>query len=169
MRIFIVGPMASGKSTLGKKLAQTLSIDFVDTDREIEKKAGAEISWIFEVEGEKSFREREIKVLKKSINRDDVVISTGGGIVTVKENRALMATNGTVVYLKTPLEIQLKRTEKDKKRPLLAKGNKKQILKALKKERDPKYEEIADITIYQNGQKNRKTIINEIIDKLSSE
>ena len=166
MRIFIVGPMASGKSTLGEKLAQTLNIDFVDTDREIEKKAGAEISWIFEVEGEKSFRERERKVLKKSINKDNVVISTGGGIVTVKENRALMTTNGKVVYLETPLEIQLKRTEKDKKRPLLAKGNKKQILEALKKERDPIYEEIADITIDQNGQKNRKTIINEIIDKL---
>ena len=166
MRIFIVGPMASGKSTLGKKLAQALSIDFVDTDREIEKKAGAEISWIFEVEGEEGFRERERKVLKKSINKDDVVISTGGGIVTVKENRVLMTAKGKVVYLKTPLEIQLKRTEKDKKRPLLAKGNKKQILETLKKERDPKYEEIADITIDQDGQKNRTTIINEIIDRL---
>jgi len=166
MRIFIVGPMASGKSTLGKKLAQTLSIDFVDTDREIEKKAGAEISWIFEVEGEEGFRKRESKVLKKSINKDDVVISTGGGIVTVKENRVLMTAKGKVVYLKTPLEIQLKRTEKDKKRPLLAKGNKKQTLETLKKERDPKYEEIADITIDQDGQKNRTTIINEIIDRL---
>jgi len=160
--------MASGKSTLGKKLAQTLGIDFVDTDREIEKKAGAEISWIFEVEGEKGFRERERKVLKKSINKDDVVISTGGGIVKAKENRALMSAKGQVVYLKTPLEIQLKRTEKDKKRPLLSKGNKKQTLEALKKERDPKYEEIADITIDQNGQKNKRKIISEIIDKLLS-
>ena len=169
MRIFIVGPMASGKSTLGKKLAQTLNTDFIDTDKEIEKKAGAEISRIFEVEGEKGFRKRERKVLNKSINKEDVVISTGGGIVTVKENRALMIDKGKVVYLKTPLEIQLKRTEKDKKRPLLAKGNKKQILETLKKERDPKYEEIADITIEQNELKSRKTIIDEIIDKLSSE
>ena len=169
MRIFIVGPMASGKSTLGKKLAQTLNIDFIDTDKEIEKKAGAEISWIFEVEGEKGFREREREVLNKSINEEDVVISTGGGIVTENDNMDLMITKGKVVYLKTPLEVQLKRTEKDKKRPLLAKGNKKQILQALKKERDPKYEEIADITIDQNGQKNKKTIINEIIGKLSSE
>ena len=168
MRIFIVGPMASGKSTLGKELAQTLNIDFVDTDKEIEKKAGAEISWIFEVEGERDFRERETKVLKKSINKDDVVISTGGGIVTVKENRVLMTAKGKVIYLKTPLELQLKRTEKDKKRPLLAKGNKKKILEALKKEREPRYEEIADITIDQNGQKNRKSIIDEIIDKLSN-
>ena len=168
MRIFIVGPMASGKSTLGKKLAQTLNIDFIDTDKEIEKKAGAEISWIFEVEGEKGFRERERKALEESIKEDDVVISTGGGIVTVKKNRDLIATMGKVVYLKTPLELQLKRTEKDKKRPLLAKGNKKQILQALKKERDPKYKEIADITIDQNGQKNRTSLINEIIDKLSN-
>ena len=80
-----------------------------------------------------------------------------------------MTAKGKVVYLKTPLELQLKTTEKDKKRPLLAKGNKKQTLEALKKERDPKYEEIADITIDQNGQKSRKTIIKEIIDKLSSE
>ena len=169
MRIFIVGPMASGKSTLGKELAQALNVDFLDTDKEIEKKAGAEISWIFEVEGEKGFRERERKALQESIKEDDVVISTGGGIVTVKKNRDLIATKGKVVYLKTPLKLQLKRTEKDKKRPLLAKGNKKQILEALKKERDPKYEEIADITIDQNGQKNRKTIISEIIDKLPSE
>jgi len=169
MRIFIVGPMASGKSTLGKKLAQTLNTDFIDTDKEIEKKAGAEISWIFEVEGEKGFRKRERKVLNKSINKEDVVISTGGGIIKLKRNRDLMTATGKVVYLKTPLEIQLKRTEKDKKRPLLAKGNKKQILQALKKERDPKYEEIADITIEQNELKSRKTIIDEIIDKLSSE
>ena len=166
MRIFIVGPMASGKSTLGKELAQALNVDFLDTDKEIETRAGAEISWIFEVEGEKGFRERERKILNKSINKENVVISTGGGIVTIKKNRDLMATKGKVVYLKTPLELQLERTKKDKKRPLLAKGNKKQILEALKKERDPKYEEIADITIDQNGQKNRKTIINEIIDKL---
>ena len=168
MRIFIVGPMASGKSTLGKKLAQTLDIAFVDTDKEIEKKAGAEISWIFEVEGEKGFRERERKALEESIKEDDVVISTGGGIVTVKKNWDLIATKGKGVYLKTPLKLQLKRTEKDKKRPLLAKGNKRQILEALKKERDPKYKEIADITIDQNGQKNRTSLINEIIDKLSN-
>ena len=168
MRIFIVGPMASGKSTLGKKLAQTLGIAFVDTDKEIEKKAGAEISWIFEVEGEKGFRERERKALEESIKEDDVVISTGGGIVTLKKNRDLIATKGKVVYLKTPLKLQLKRTEKDKKRPLLAKGNKRKILEALKKERDPKYKEIADITIDQDGQKNRTSLINEIIDKLSN-
>jgi len=168
MRIFIVGPMASGKSTLGKKLAQTLEIDFLDTDNEIEKRAGAEISWIFEVEGEEGFRERERKALQKSVEKDNVVISTGGGIVTIEENRDLMIAKGKVVYLKTPIEIQLKRTENDKKRPLLSQGNREQTLRVLKKERDPQYKEIADITINQDQQKNRNVVIDEIIDKLSN-
>ena len=168
MRIFIVGPMASGKSTLGKKLAQTLEIDFLDTDDEIERKAGAEISWIFEVEGEEGFRERESKALQKSAEKDNVVISTGGGIVTIEKNRELMIAKGKVVYLKTPIEIQLKRTENDKKRPLLSKGNKEQTLRVLKEERDPQYEEIADITINHDQQKNRNVVIDEIIDKLSN-
>ena len=168
MRIFIVGPVASGKSTLGKKLAQALEIDFLDTDNEIEKRAGAEISWIFEVEGEEGFRERERKVLQKSAEKDNVVISTGGGIVTIEENRDLMIAKGKVVYLKTPIEIQLKRTENDKKRPLLSKGNKEQTLRVLKEERDPQYEEIADITINHDQQKNRNVVIDEIIDKLSN-
>ena len=168
MRIFIVGPMASGKSTLGKKLAQTLEIDFLDTDNEIEKKAGAEISWIFEVEGEDGFRERESKALQKSVEKDNVVISTGGGIVTIEENRDLMSAKGKVVYLKTPIEIQLNRTENDKKRPLLSPGSREQTLRTLKKERDPQYEEIADITINQDQQKNRNAVIDEIIDKLSN-
>ena len=168
MRIFIVGPMASGKSTLGKKLAQTLEIDFLDTDNEIEKRAGAEISWIFEVEGEEGFRERERKALQKSVEKDNVVISTGGGIVTIEENRELMIAKGKVVYLKTPIEIQLKRTENDKKRPLLSQGNREQTLRVLKKERDPQYKEIADITINHDQQKNRNAVIDEIIDRLSN-
>ena len=168
MRIFIVGHMASGKSTLGKQLAQSLQIDFLDIDIEIEKNAGAEISWIFEVEGEEGFREREKKALKRSVEKNNVVISTGGGIVTKKENRDLMIAKGKVVYLKTPIEIQLKRTENDKKRPLLSQGNKEQTLRVLKEERDPQYEEIADITINHDQQKNRNVVIDEIIDKLSN-
>ena len=168
MRIFIVGHMASGKSTLGKLLAQSLQIDFLDIDIEIEKNAGAVISWIFEVEGEEGFREREKKALKRSVEKDNVVISTGGGIVTKKENRDLMIAKGEVVYLKTPIKVLLERTEKDKKRPLLAHGNRKQILKALKEERDPQYEEIASIVVDQSELKSRNTVIDEIIDKLSN-
>ena len=166
MRIFIVGPMASGKSTLGKRLAQKLNLDFIDTDKEIEKKAGAEISWIFEVEGEEGFRERESSSLKESIEMENVVISTGGGIIIKKLNRSLMTKKGKVVYLNIPLSLQIKRTSKDKKRPLLTTGDKEETLRSLMKIRSPLYEEVADITIDLQKQKNRKQIINEIIEKL---
>jgi shikimate kinase len=79
-----------------------------------------------------------------------------------------MSAKGKVVYLKTPIEIQLNRTENDKKRPLLSQGSREQTLRILKKERDPQYEEIADITINQDQQKNRNAVIDEIIDKLSN-
>ena len=166
MHIFIVGPMASGKSTIGKILAKILRIDFIDTDKEIERKAGVDISWIFEIEGEKGFRERERNILKEITKKKDLVISTGGGIVLLEENRKLMSTKGKVIYLKTPLQIQLNRTINDKIRPLLGKGNKREILKALKKERDPLYHEIADVTINQKEKKSSQ-ILSEIIDKLN--
>ena len=113
MHIFIVGPMASGKSTIGKRLAKALDFNFIDTDKEIESKAGTDISWIFEVEGEKGFREREKKVLRESVKKDNSVISTGGGIITVEENRNLMVSRGKIVYLKASVGLQLKRTEND--------------------------------------------------------
>ena len=79
-----------------------------------------------------------------------------------------MIAKGEVVYLKTPMEVLLERTEKDKKRPLLAQGNREEILKILKEERDPQYEEVANITVDQSELKNRNTVIDEIIDKLSN-
>ncbi len=166
MRIFIVGPMASGKSTLGKRLALHLNLGFIDTDKEVENRAGAEISLIFEVEGEEGFRKRETKALKQSVKMDNVIISTGGGIILKKTNRDLMSSEGKVVYLDIPLSLQINRTSKDKKRPLLAKGDKKETLKNLMKIRGPLYKEVADITIDLKKQKNRKEIINEIIEKL---
>ena len=122
MHIFIVGPMASGKSTIGKKLAKTLGVNFIDIDKEIERKAGVEISRIFEVEGEESFREREKKTLKELSEGNNSVISTGGGAVLRMENRELMKSKGKVIYLETPVELQLERTLKDKSRPFLSKG-----------------------------------------------
>ena len=166
MHIFIVGPMASGKSTIGKKLAKTLGVDFIDIDKEIERKAGVEISRIFELEGEEGFREREKKTLKELSGGNDSVISTGGGAVLRIENRELMKSKGKVIYLETPVELQLERTLKDKIRPLLSKGNKEETLRSLKKQRDPLYQEIANITIKQN-KKNYYQIIKEIIKNLN--
>ena len=166
MHIFIVGPMASGKSTIGKILAKTLRVDFIDTDKEIERIAGVDISWMFEIEGEKAFRERERNILKEITKKKDLVISTGGGIVLLEENRKLMSTKGKIIYLETSIQVQLNRTINDKIRPLLGKGNKREILKALKEERDPLYHEIADVTINQKEKKSSQ-ILSEIIDKLN--
>ena len=168
MRIFIVGPMGSGKSTIGKKLAKSLSLDFVDTDQEIESKTGVEISWIFEKEGEKGFREREKVILKELLKRNHLVISSGGGTVLLEENRRLMNSKGKVIYLKASIELQLKRTRKDSRRPLLEKGDRRKILENLKFERNHLYSEVADIIIDQE-EKSQTQIIKMILSKLSEQ
>ena len=147
MRLLIIGPMASGKSTIGLKLANRLNLDFVDTDQQVEDRAGAEISWIFDIEGESGFRIREEEVLKEVCLNDEIVISTGGGIIIEKNNRKLISESGVVIYLEVSIQTQLERTLVDKSRPLLDNKDKEQTLKNLKKQRTPLYEEIANITI----------------------
>ena len=116
--------MASGKSVVGKKLSKRMNLDFFDTDESIENKAGASISWIFEIEGESSFRKRESDVFSELIELDNCVISTGGGIVLKKENRDLLKRQ-MVVYLEVSIQTQIERTLSDKKRPLISnKANK---------------------------------------------
>ena len=147
MRLFIIGPMASGKSLLGRKLSEYLDLPYVDTDKEIELRAGAEISWIFEKEGEEGFRDRESAVLKESSELESFIISTGGGAILRNENRELMRSRGKVIYLETPIEIQLSRTLNDKTRPLIENVDKKEVFNALSKERSPIYEELSDIKV----------------------
>ena len=131
MRIFIIGPMASGKSTIGQKLAKSLSLDFIDTDKEIERLAGVNISWIFDIEGEDNFRLREEKVLQEVSKKGDCVISTGGGIVLSKKNRELLNASGLIIYLKVAIQTQLERTLLDKSRPLLKVDNKESLKGAI--------------------------------------
>ena len=161
----MIGPMASGKSIIGKKLSEALGIDFIDTDKEIERNAGADISWIFEIEGEEGFRKREMRTLNEISKKENCVIATGGGSVIQKKNREIMTSRGKIVYLEISIEKQLERTLKDKSRPLLRKGNKEETLRSIKKTRDPLYEEIADITIKQE-EKSHSKIVLEIVNKL---
>lgn len=147
MRLFIIGPMASGKSLLGRKLSEYLDLPYVDMDKEIELRAGAEISWIFEKEGEEGFRDRESAILKESSELESFIISTGGGAILRNENRELMRSRGKVIYLETPIEIQLSRTLNDKTRPLIENVDKKEVFSALSKERTPIYEELSDIKV----------------------
>lgn len=156
--IFLIGPMGAGKTTIGRQLAKELSLEFIDSDLEIEARAGADISWIFDVEGESGFRDRETQVLDDLTSRDGVLIATGGGSVLREENREMLSNRGTVVMLDTTVELQIKRTEKDKKRPLLQRGDKEAVLRKLKSERQPIYESIADIIAFVGDGSSRKLV-----------
>tara|TARA_B100001029_G_C14873329_1_gene345814 strand:- start:130 stop:636 length:507 start_codon:yes stop_codon:yes gene_type:complete len=166
MRLILIGPMASGKSTVGRRLSKRLKLDFIDVDEEVEKSAGVSISWIFDAEGEKKFRERENKALIKSLNVDNCVIATGGGVVLTEENRNLLK-KGTVIYLQTSIQTQLERTLNDDKRPLLQESdNAEQTLRELKEIRDPLFEECANITI-KEGKNSHNEVVGKILDKLN--
>ncbi len=163
MRIFIVGPAASGKTTIGKKLAKFLKVDFFDTDEKIEEKSGVNISWIFDVEGEEGFRKREKQILSDTKNLESCVISTGGGIVLDKKNRKFISSTGIVVYLSVSLKTQIKRTLLDKSRPLLKGKDKKEVLAKQFLERKNFYAEIADITIEEEKESRSKILENIIL------
>lgn len=143
MNIFIIGMPGSGKTTIAKHLAKALNYEFVDLDGLIEKEALMFIEEIFEKHGEKTFRQLETKALE-SINSDDTVISCGGGIVTVKENKAKM--QGLKIYLDTDLDVIKERLENDYQRPLL----KQTTLEQLFDKRYLKYQDFADIVINNN-------------------
>lgn len=118
--IFLIGPMGAGKSTIGRQLAQQLSMEFVDSDNEIEQRAGADISWIFDVEGEEGFRKREERIINELTQRQGIVLSTGGGSVLSKDTRNYLSARGIVIYLKTTVDKQVERTLRDKKRSVVA-------------------------------------------------
>lgn len=161
MRIFIIGPTAAGKTTIGKKLAEGLNMNFIDTDKEIEKATGVDITWLFDIEGEEGFRKREEDILLKVSKLNSCVISTGAGSILKESNRDLISSIGKVIYLEASIESQLKRISFDKGRPLLSKGNKEKILKKMDRDRRHLYEELADITI-KPDKKSRNEIVNEI-------
>ena len=165
MRLIIIGPMASGKSVVGKKLSKRLDIDFYDTDEEIVKKTGVTISHIFDIEGEDKFRSREMNVFSNLIKKDGCVISTGGGIVLKEENRELLK-KGTVLYLKTSIQTQLERTMNDKERPLLrGKENKEVTLRKMAKLRNPLYEKSSNYIIEETDNSNQT--VDKIINQLN--
>ena len=166
--IFLVGPMGAGKSTIGRQLAQQLNMDFVDSDAVIEERAGADISWIFDLEGEEGFRKREERIINELTQLQGVVLSTGGGAVMSKENRNYLSARGIVIYLETSVDKQYQRTQRDKKRPLLqGTDNPRQVLEDLAKVRNPLYEEIADITLPTDEQ-NAKVTVNQIVDLIDT-
>tara|TARA_Y100001970_G_scaffold259158_1_gene339809 strand:- start:834 stop:1343 length:510 start_codon:yes stop_codon:yes gene_type:complete len=162
MNIFIVGPMGSGKTTVGKIVAGELFLEFYDTDTTIENNTGVSIDWIFDIEGEDGFRKRETSVLKNLVALNSIVLATGGGIIIEEQNRELLASRGTVFYLHTPLETQIERTAKDKDRPLLKDQDPRKVLKELQDARQAQYEEVAD-HIIDTENKSGPEVANEIV------
>jgi shikimate kinase len=146
-RIFLVGPMGAGKTTIGKKLARALRLRFVDCDHEIELRTGATIPLIFDIEGEAGFRAREKRVVDEVTREDGVVVATGGGAVLDPENRALLQERGFVVYLHAPLEHLLARTRGDTNRPLLQAGDRVKRMQEILKAREPLYRGVADLIV----------------------
>lgn len=145
--IFLVGPMGAGKSTIGRNLARRLGRDFIDLDSEIEASCGADIAWIFDVEGEQGFRRREGAALDRFSERADIVLATGGGTVLLAENRRLLQQRGTVIYLKASVERLYERTRSDRKRPLLQVEDPRGAIEKLINEREPLYREVASLVV----------------------
>ncbi|QJC32993.1 shikimate kinase AroK [Enterobacteriaceae endosymbiont of Donacia semicuprea] len=168
--IFLIGPMGAGKSTIGRHLANLLKMEFFDSDQEIERRTGADINWVFDVEGETGFRKREKKIINEITQKQGIILATGGGCIQSKETRKFLSSRGIVVYLKTTIEKQLSRTKRDKKRPLLNITNNqnqsaKEILNNLAKKRNHLYNEIADIII-KTDEQSAKIVANQLIKLL---
>ena len=167
-RIFLVGPMGVGKSTIGKMLADALGLTFIDSDQEVERRAGADIAWIFDVEGERGFREREAQVLVDLTCMDNVVIATGGGSILREESRNNLRKRGLVVHLDADIELLVERTATENNRPLLQGGDPEAMFRKLKAERDGLYESVRDFHVLVDEAGSNK-VADEILGALKTE
>lgn len=157
--------MGVGKSTIGRALAQATGRSFKDTDHEIEQRSGADIPWIFDIEGERGFRERESNVLASLLDEPGQVLATGGGIVTQPVNRELLKAQPCVIYLTANIDQLVKRTRRDRKRPLLQVDDPRAKIVELIETRDPFYREVADFTV-ATDHKSPKTVVEAIISRI---
>ena len=160
--IFLIGPMGAGKTTIGRLLAKNLGAEFVDSDKEIEKRTGVTIPMIFEYEGEAGFRKREAEVINDLSAMSGIILATGGGSILLPENRARLRARGFVVYLHCPVDKQLERTHKDVNRPLLRTENPRQKLVELFTMREPLYRELADF-IVDTGKSASRGVVRQIL------
>jgi shikimate kinase len=164
--IFLVGPMGAGKSTIGRELADKLHLDFFDSDQEIERRTGADIAWVFDLEGEEGFRKREETVIDDLSEKQGIVLATGGGSVISSQVRNRLSARGIVVYLETTIDKQVARTQRDRRRPLLQTSeDTRTVLENLAVDRNPLYEEIADVIVKTDDQ-SAKIVASKIVEKL---
>ena len=164
--IFLVGMMASGKTTIGRKLAAALGFDFQDTDHLVEKRAGADISWIFDMEGEDGFRNREQAVIEEATAQTGVVLATGGGAVLREDNRRVLRERGVVVYLEAAADVIVERASRDRRRPLLEVADLPSRVEALLAERAPLYQSVAHVTVATDRRPSR-VIAQQVVETLA--
>ncbi|RJS94298.1 shikimate kinase AroK [Salinisphaera sp. Q1T1-3] len=166
--IYLVGPMGAGKTTVGRRIAELKGMNFVDSDQEVEKRTGVDISFIFDMEGEDGFRKREREMIAELSELPNTVMATGGGAVLEAGTRDLLSARGVVVYLETTLEQQLARTRKSTDRPLLSGSDDLETtLTQLMEVRDPLYRSIADVVVATGDQQARK-LAREIVEQLEA-
>lgn len=164
-RIFLIGPMGTGKTTIGSQLARQLKYEFLDSDQVLESRTGASISLIFDVEGEAGFRERECKIVDELTQIDKLVLGTGGGVILREDNREWLAQRGLVVYLRSDVEALVQRTRFDHTRPLLQTPDPAKTLTDMLEVRGPLYESIADLTV-DTGNLSIKQVIKKIVSEI---
>ncbi|MDH5354366.1 MAG: shikimate kinase AroK [Gammaproteobacteria bacterium] len=163
--IILIGPMGSGKSTIGSIMAKKLNREFQDSDHYIEDKTGVDIARIFDIEGEQGFRNRETNALRELLDQESRIIATGGGSVLRPENQSLLRSRGYIIFLDTSVNQQMQRLNRDKKRPLLQTENPRQRLEAILQERRPIYLDLADFVVKTDRRQARK-LASDIIKQL---
>jgi shikimate kinase len=166
--VYLIGPMGSGKTAVGRQLAKLLHLEFHDSDVEVERRTGVDIPYIFEREGEAGFREREREVIDALTQLSNVIIATGGGAVLLPQNRAHLSSRGRVVYLQTGIEQQLERTRHGRQRPLLYTDNPEARLRELMAHRAPLYESIANVIVATDG-RHVRAVAEEIVQRLKEQ
>lgn len=165
--IFLVGPMGSGKTAVGRRLARLVGFRFVDSDAEIVSRTGVDIPYIFEKEGEEGFRARERDILDELTREPGVVLATGGGAILLPENRERLAARGHVVYLETSVAQQVERTRHGTHRPLLDTADPRKRLAELMQVREPLYRAVATVTVPTDRRKVL-AVAEDIVEQLSA-
>jgi shikimate kinase len=165
--VFLVGPMGSGKTAVGRYLSRLLDLTFYDSDTEIERRTGVDIPYIFEKEGEVGFREREREAIEVLTAADHILLATGGGAVLLPENRRLLSERGCVVYLETSVAQQVERVKQGRTRPLIANVDTTLKLTQLMEQRTPLYRSVADIVVPTDGRRVR-TVAEDIVREIEA-
>ena len=167
--IFLIGPMGAGKSTIGRQIAEALNRDFYDSDEEVERRAGADLAWILDIEGEEGFRVRESRAISELTQKPGIVLATGGGAILDPKSAQLLSARGFVIYLKVSVQEQLQRTEYDKRRPVLKKINqtaaRDHFFQEMQDARMTLYEDIADV-VFTTDARTVKKVSKKVLDYL---